>query len=41
MGAAGSGLRDPIYFGDSDHMVTAGAERVGRTVGAWMAPYLR
>ena len=41
MGDAGSELRDPIYFGDSDHMVSAGADRVGRTVGAWVGPFLR
>jgi hypothetical protein len=41
MGDAGRDIRDPNYFGDADHMTGEGAERVGRIVGAWLAPMLR
>jgi lysophospholipase L1-like esterase len=41
MGPPGEALRDPRYFTDPDHMRAEGADLVGRTVGAWLAPQLR
>lgn len=41
MSPPGKALRDPRYFADPDHMRAEGADLVGRTVGAWLAPLLR